>query len=109
VYTTAFWRTIYDISQAADRKEHVMRVTRVLEELVAYLRFGGGTDGGGGYDGGGQGDRVIINLVVCILEHYVGKGTTEWTEGNGRDTTFWEMTEGALPGSGTGESARGSS
>jgi hypothetical protein len=53
VYTTAFWRTIYDISQAADRKEHVMRVTRVLGELVAYLRFCGGTDGGGGYDGGG--------------------------------------------------------
>jgi hypothetical protein len=54
---TAIWRTMYDISQAADRKEHVMRVdrvvTRVLRELAAYLRFSVGTDGGGGYCGGG--------------------------------------------------------
>jgi hypothetical protein len=38
---------------------------------------------------------VTIDLVVCIPEHCVGKGTVERTEGNGRDTTFWEITEGA--------------
>jgi hypothetical protein len=83
---------MYDISQAADRKEHVMRVdmvvTRVLKELAAYLRFGVGIDRGGGYCGGGRGDRVTIDLVVCIPEHCVGKETTERTEGSGRDTTF---------------------
>jgi hypothetical protein len=52
VYMTTSWRTMYDITQAADRKEPVMRVdrvvARVLGELVAYLRLGSGTNGEGG-------------------------------------------------------------
>jgi hypothetical protein len=83
----------------ADQKEFVVRVdrvvTRVLGELVAYLRLGSGINGVGGYSGGGWGDRAMIELFLHILEHHVGKGTAERTEGNGRDTTFWEITEGA--------------
>jgi hypothetical protein len=42
----------------------------------------------------------MIELVVYIPEHCIVKGTTERTEGNGRDTTFWEITEGAPLGVG---------
>jgi hypothetical protein len=52
---------------------------------------------------------VTIDLDLCILEPYVRKGTAERTKGNGRDTTFWDITEGAPPGSGTCEGAGGAS
>jgi hypothetical protein len=37
----------------------------------------------------------MIDLFLHILEHHVGKGTTERTQGNGRDMMFWKITEGA--------------
>jgi hypothetical protein len=63
-------------------------VTRVLGALVAYLRLSGGTDGEGAYGGEEPGNRVMVSPVGCLHEHNVGKGTTERTEGSGRDTTF---------------------